>query len=156
MSSPRTANGSDTALISYYWVYNMIMIINLSLQIHIPFSAPIGFMVPPLHGVFVAVSCSGTLDQGSPFRIQAHSNYSVVVAFWIFVVWAIYTCPVIGVRCCKAWDIHPVFEKMFFSFQILVLLYELFTSLAFFSHYPGDRQSLQAQRKSHRKITFCL
>ena len=28
-----------------------------------------------------------------------------------------------------------------FSFQILVLSYELFTSLAFFSHYPGDNQS---------------
>ena len=59
----------------------------------------------------VAVSCSGTLEQGSPFRVRAHSNYFVVVAFWIFVVCAIYTCPVIGVRCCKAWAIHPVFEK---------------------------------------------
>ena len=110
-------------------------------QIRMPFSAPTGFMAPPLPGVFVAVSCNGTLEQGSPFRIRVHSNYSVVVAIWTFVVWAIYTCPVIGVRCCKAWDIHPVFEKMFFSFQILVLLYELFTSLAFFSHYPGDNQS---------------
>ena len=82
-----------------------------------PFSAPTGFMAPPLHGVFVAVSCSGTLEQGSPFRVRAHSNYSVVVAIWTFVVWAIYTCPVIGVRCCKAWDIHPVFEKMFFRFR---------------------------------------
>ena len=82
-----------------------------------PFSAPTGFMAPPLPGVFVAVSCSGTLEQGSPFRVRAHSNYSVVVAIWTFVVWAIYTCPVIGVRCCKAWDIHPVFEKMFFRFR---------------------------------------
>ena len=80
-------------------------------QIRMPFSAPTGFMAPPLPGVFVAVSCSGTLEQGSPFRVRAHSNYSVVVAFWTFVVCAIYTCPVIGVRCCKAWDIHPVFEK---------------------------------------------
>ena len=79
-----------------------------------PFSAPTGFMAPPLPGVFVAVSCSGTLEQGSPFRVRAHSNYFVVVAFWTFVVCAIYTCPVIGVRCCKAWDIHPVLKNVFF------------------------------------------
>ena len=29
------------------------------------FSVPTGFMVPPLHGVSSAVSCSGTPDQGS-------------------------------------------------------------------------------------------
>ena len=79
-----------------------------------PFSAPTGFMVPPLHGVSSAVSCSGTLDQGSLFRFRVHSNYSVVVVIWTFVVRAIYTCPVIGVRCCKAWDIHPVLKNVFF------------------------------------------
>ena len=121
------------------------------------FSAPTGFMAPPLPGVFVAVSCSGTLELGSPFHVRAHSNYSVVVAFWTFVVCAIYTCPVIGVRCCKAWDIHPVFENMFFSFQILVLSYELFISLAFFSHYPGDRESHEVQLQlSNETIILCL
>ena len=121
------------------------------------FSAPTGFMAPPLHGVFVAVSCSGTLEQGSPFRVRAHSNYSVVVAIWTFVVCAIYTCPVIGVRCCKAWAIHPVFEKNVFSFQILVLSYELFTSLAFFSHYPGDNQSHEVYLQlSDETIILCL
>ena len=79
-----------------------------------PFSAPTGFMVPPLHGVSLAVSCSGTLDQGSLFRFRVHSNYSVVVVIWTFVVRAIYTCHVIGVRCCKAWDIHPVLKNVFF------------------------------------------
>ena len=54
---------------------------------------------------------------------------------------AIYMCPVIGVRCCKGWAIHPVLKNMLFSFQILVLSYELFISLPFFSHYPGDRKS---------------
>ena len=44
------------------------------------------------------------------------------------------------------WDVarHGLstpFLKNVFSFQILVLSYELFTSLAFFSHYPGDHQS---------------
>ena len=34
-----------------------------------------------LPGVFVAVSCSGTLEQGSPFHVRIHSNYFVVVAF---------------------------------------------------------------------------
>ena len=122
-----------------------------------PFSAPTGFMAPPLPGVFVAVSCSGTLEQGSPFHVRTHSNYSVVVAFWTFVVCTIYTCPVIGVRCCKAWDIHPVFENMFFSFQILVLSYELFISLAFFSHYPGDNQSHEVYLQlSDETIIFCL
>ena len=122
-----------------------------------PFSAPTGFMAPPLPGVFVAVSCSGTLEQGSPFRVRAHSNYSVVVAIWTFVVCAIYTCPVIGVRCCKAWAIHPVFEKNVFSFQILVLSYELFTSLAFFSHYPGDNQSHEVYLQlSDETIILCL
>ena len=82
-------------------------------QIRMPFSAPTGFMAPPRPGVFVGVSRSGTLDQGSPFHIRAHLNYSVVVAFWTFVACVIYTCPVIGVRCCKAWAIHPAFENLF-------------------------------------------
>ena len=83
-----------------------------------PFSAPTGFMAPPRPGVFVVVSCSGTPDQGSLFHlIQDPSNYSVVVAFWIFVVCKIYMCRVIGVRCCKAWAIHPVFKKHVFSFS---------------------------------------
>ena len=86
-------------------------------QIRIPFSAPTGFMAPPLPGVFVAVSCSGTLEQGSPFRVRAHSNYSVVVAIWTFVVCTIYTSPVIGVRCCKTWAIHPVLKTCFFLFR---------------------------------------
>ena len=85
--------------------------------IRIPYSAPTGFMVPPLHDVSSAVSCSGTLDQGSLFRFRVHSNYSVVVVIWTFVVRAIYTCPVIGVRCCKAWDIHPVLKNVFFLFR---------------------------------------
>ena len=82
-----------------------------------PFSAPTGFMAPPLPGVSSAVSCSGTLDQGSLFhRIQDPSNYSVVVVFWTFVMCAIYIYPVIGVRCCKTWDIHPVLKKHDFFF----------------------------------------
>ena len=122
-----------------------------------PFSAPTGFMAPPQLGVFVVVSCSGTLDQGSPFRIQTHSNYFVVVAIWTFVACAIYTCPVIGVRCCKTWAIHPVFENMFFSFQTLVLSYEPFISLAFFSHYPGDRESHEVYLQlSNETIILCL
>ena len=78
------------------------------------FSVPTGFMVPPLHGVSSTVLCSGTLDQGSLFRFQDPSNYSVVVVIWTFVVPASYTCHVIGVRCCKAWDIHPVLKNVFF------------------------------------------
>ena len=27
------------------------------------------------------------------------------------------TCPVIGVRCCKVWGIHPVFKNLFFLFS---------------------------------------
>ena len=50
-------------------------------QIRMPFSAPTGFMAPPLLGVFVAVLCSGTLAQGSPYRFQDPSNYSVVDVF---------------------------------------------------------------------------
>ena len=109
------------------------------------FSAPTGFMALPRPGVFVVVSCSGTLDQGSLFHhIQDPSNYSVVVAFWIFVACKVYMYRVIGVRCCKAWVIHPVFKKnLFFSFQILVLSYELFISLPFFSHFPDNRKSRQ-------------
>ena len=122
-----------------------------------PFSAPTGFMVLPLPGVFVAVSCSGTLEQGSPFRVRAHSNYFVVVAFWVFVMCAIYTCPVTGVRCCKAWAIHPVLKKHVFSFQILVLSYELFISLPFFSHYPDNHQSHKIHEEQPRgTIIFCV
>ena len=122
-----------------------------------PFSAPTGFMAPPLPGVFVAVSCSGTLEQGSPFRVRAHSNYFVVVAFWIFVACKIYTSPVIGVRCCKTWAIHPVLKTCLFSFQILVLSYELFISLAFFSHDPDNHQSHKAcLQLSNETIILCL
>ena len=85
-------------------------------QIRILFSAPTGFMALPRPGVFVVVSCSGTPDQGSLFHpIQDPSNYSVVVAFWIFVVCKIYMCRVIGVKCCKGWVIHPVLKKHVFS-----------------------------------------
>ena len=59
-------------------------------QIRMLFSAPTGFMAPPRPGVLATVSCSGTLDQGSLFHhIQDPSNYSVVVVFWIFVMYTI-------------------------------------------------------------------
>ena len=46
---------------------------------------------------------------------------------------------------------------MFFSFQILVLSYELFISLPFFSHYPGDRESHEVQiQLSNEAIILCL
>ena len=70
-------------------------------------------MVPPLHGVSSAVSCSGTLDQGSPFHFRDPLNYSVVVVIWTFVLLATYTCPVIGARCCKEWATHPVLKKTY-------------------------------------------
>ena len=114
-------------------------------------------MALPRPGVFVVVSCSGTLEQGFPFHIRIHSNYFVVVVFWIFVACKIYTCPVIGVRCCKAWVIHPVLKKHeFFSFfQILVLSYELFTSLPFFSHYPDNPETHQAHEvRTGKTIVF--
>ena len=115
-------------------------------------------MALPRPGVFVVVSYSGTLDQGSLFRhIQDPSNYFVVVVFWIFVACKIYTCPVIGVSCCKAWVIHPVLKKHeFFSFfQILVLSYELFTSLPFFSHYPDNPETHQAHEvRTGQTIVF--
>ena len=70
---------------------------------------------------------------------------------------AIYIYPVIGVRCCKTWDIHPVFENMFFLFQILVSLYELFISLPFFSHFPDNHQPYQIYPQlSDETIIFCL
>ena len=67
-------------------------------------------------------------------------------------------CRVIGVSCCKAWVIHPVFEKpVVFSFQILVLSYELFISLAFFSHFPDNHQSYQIYPQlSDEAAIFCL
>ena len=43
-----------------------------------------------------------------------------------------------------------------FFFQILVLSYQLFISLPFFSHYPGDGQSHEAQTKSDGPIIFCM
>ena len=121
------------------------------------FSAPTGFMALPRPGVFVVVSCSGTLEQGLPFRVRIHSNYSVVVAFWIFVVCTIYTSPVIGVRCCKTWVIHPVLKTCCFLFQILVLSYELFISLAFFSHFPDNHQSYQIYPQlSDETVILCV
>ena len=55
---------------------------------------------------------------------------------------AIYMYPVIGVSCCKGWVIHPVFKiNLLFLFQILVLSYELFISLPFFSHFQDNHQS---------------
>ena len=92
-----------------------VIIINFS-QIRIPFSAPTGFMVPPLHGVSSAVLCSDILDQGSPFHFRDPSNYSVVVVIWTFVLPVTYTCPVIGARCCKAWGTHPILKTCFFLF----------------------------------------
>ena len=46
---------------------------------------------------------------------------------------------------------------MFFPFQILVLSYELFISLAFFSHFPDNRESHQIlPRLSDEAVIFCL
>ena len=71
---------------------------------------------------------------------------------------AIYMYPVIGVRCCKGWAIHPVFKiNLLFSFQILVLSYELFISLAFFSHCPDNRESHQILPcLSDEAVVFCV
>ena len=70
----------------------------------------------------------------------------------------IYMCPVIGVRCCKGWAIHPVFKtNLLFSFQILVLSYEPFISLPFFSHFPDNRESHQiSPRLSHEAVILCV
>ena len=46
---------------------------------------------------------------------------------------------------------------LFFRFQILVLSYELFISLAFFSHCPGDRESHEVYLPlSDETIILCL
>ena len=71
-------------------------------------------MVLPLHGVPSVASCSGTLDRDSPFHFRDPLNYFVVVVIWIFVVSVTYTCPVIGVSCCKAWATHPILKTCFF------------------------------------------
>ena len=65
-------------------------------------------------------------------------------------------CPVIGVSWCKAWVIHPVLKNMnFFRFQILVLSYELFTSLPFFSHYPDNPETHQVHEvRTGKTIVF--
>ena len=98
--------------------HERLLLLLIFSQIRILFSAPTGFMALPRPGVFVVVSCSGTPAQGSTHRFQDPSNYSVVVVFWIFVACKIYTCPVIGAKCCKGWVIHPVLKNMnFFSFS---------------------------------------
>ena len=114
-------------------------------------------MVPPLHGVSSAASCSGTLDRGFIFHFRDPLNYSVVVVIWTFVLLATYTCPVIGARCCKVWGTHPVLKNLcFFLFQILILSYEPFISLSFFSHCPGDRPAFQVPSKFDGPIIFCM
>ena len=67
-------------------------------------------------------------------------------------------CPVIGVRWCKGWAIHPVINiHPLFSFQTLVLSYEPFISLPFFSHYPGDWESHKVYLQlSYETIIFCM
>ena len=67
-------------------------------------------------------------------------------------------CPVIGVSWCKGWAIHPVINTHpLFSFQTLVLSYEPFISLPFFSHYPGDWESHKVHlQSSYETIIFCM
>ena len=77
-------------------------------------------MVPPLHGVSSVVSCNGTPDQGSLFRFRIPSNYFVVDVIGTSVAHVTYMRPVIGAKCCKAWDIHPSFDtsiSFFFRFS---------------------------------------
>ena len=52
----------------------------------------------------------------------------------------------------------PFLKKTYFFsfFQILVLSYEPFISLPFFSHYPGDEQSHKEPTKSDWEIIFCM
>ena len=67
------------------------------------------------------------------------------------------TCAMLLVWDVARHGISTPFLKMFFSFQILVLSYEPFISLPFFSHYPGDDQSHEEKRtKSDQEIIFCL
>ena len=114
-------------------------------------------MVPPLHGVSSAASCSGTLDRGFIFHFRDPLNYSVVVVICLFVVPVTYTRLVIGVSCCKAWGTHPILKKfVFYFFQILVLSYEPFISLSFFSHCPGDRATFKVPAKFDWEIIFCV
>ena len=74
-------------------------------------------MEVPLPGVSLKPSYNGTQDQGSTFPIRDPSNYFVVDVIWTFVGRVTYMYPVIGVRWCKAWDIHPVFKNLFFLFS---------------------------------------
>ena len=47
-------------------------------------------------------------------------------------------------------------KPIFYFFQILVLSYEPFISLPFFSHCPGDTPTLQEPSKSDGEIIFCV
>ena len=101
---PEQAAGSETALLSYLWRQSIII------------------------NCFRRFAYHSQHPQGSwyfrclvfprQYRAVVHpSNYSVVVVFWTFVMRAIYIYPVIGVRCCKIWDIHPVLKKTCFFFS---------------------------------------
>ena len=112
-------------------------------------------MVLPLHGVSSAVSCSGTLDQGSLFRFE------FIKITLLSLLFELSSCVRLTCAMLLVWDVarHGIstpFLKMFFSFQILVLSYEPFISLPFFSHCQGDEASHEGHPKSHGTIIFCL
>ena len=154
LKSMGTEAGSETALLFYSWLRPLLLIFFRRFAYHSQY--PQGFMVLPLHGVSSAASCSGTLDRGFIFHFRDPLNYSVVVVIWTFVALVTYMCPVIGVRCCKAWATHLILKFFFYFFQILILSCEPFISLSFFSHCRGDRPTLKVPPKFDGPIIFCV
>ena len=156
MFTSRTAAGSETALLSYSWRQSIFI------------------------NFFRRFAYHSHHPQGSwYFRCLVFPRQYRAVVHWIrgpsstlskthqitllSLFFELSSCERFTYTLLLVWDVArhgistPFLKNMFLSFQILVLSYELFISLPFFSHYPGDNQSHEVYLQlSDETIILCL
>ena len=141
MFTSRTTAGSETALLSYSWRQSIF--INFFRRFAYHSQHPQGSW---------HLRCMVFLWQ---YRTVVHWNRGLpsvsqpTQITLLSLLFELSSCAWFTRALLLVWDVArhgistPFLKNMFLSFQILVLSYELFISLLFFSHYPGDRESHQ-------------
>ena len=157
MTTSRTAAGSETALLSYSWAYNVNMIINFFRRFACHSQHPQGSWHLRCLVFLWQYRAVVHWNRGRP-SISESTQITLLSLLFEFSSRARFTRALLLV-----WDVArhglstPFLKTCFFPFQILVLSYELFISLAFFSHYPGDRESHEVYLQlSDETIILCL
>ena len=151
-----TTAGSETALLIYSWAYNII-IINFFRRFAYHSQHPQGSwyfrcMVFPRQYRAVVHWIRGPSSASETHQITLLSLLFELSSCQRF------TRVLLLVRDVARHGVPtPSLKNLCFSFfQILVLSYEPFISLPFFSHCPGDGPTFEKPPKSDGTIIFCM